>query len=143
MGPQSLEKEAKTMHLLEVLWIPIFRFRLLQRLWATALISVNAAALIFIQSTHAQVVILAGVSGGVAMMTIYANHGFVRLLGIGHVFWIPMLPFLVFNLPDETANPDLYHWVVLLISFNSISLIIDAIDLVRYWRGERQPYYRW
>lgn len=131
------------MHLLEVLWIPLFRFKPIQRVWAILLIGTNCGALLFVQSNYAQIAILAAVAGAITMMVIYASHGFVRLLGIGHIFWIPMLPYFVTHMPDPTSNPSLYMWMTVLIATNCISLVIDAIDLTRFFRGEREPHYYW
>ena len=107
------------MHLLEVLWIPIFRFQSIRRIWAIALVCVNGSAVLFADTVHGQIVILAAVSAAIAMMVIYGNLGFVRLLGIGHVFWVPMIFYFVLNMPDQNADPQLYIWLAILVVINS------------------------
>ncbi len=54
-----------------------------------------------------------------------------------------MNPWLVFNLPSQSESPLLFYWIVCLIAGNSISLVIDTIDLARYLKGEREPQYTW
>ena len=40
----------------------------------------------------------------VIMVVIYSRLGFVRLLGIGHILWIPMLPWMIWELPNGHIN---------------------------------------
>ena len=77
------------------------------------------------------------------MAIIYPMQGFVRLLGVGHFFWFPMIVYFLISLPDKSAHPSLYYWIITLIAFNSISLIVDISDVFRFLRGEPSPYYRW
>ncbi len=132
------------MHLpLEMLGIVLFRFRPLVRVWVIALIAVNLGSLAFIHTQYGLANLLAMIARVGVMMLIYARLGFVRLLGIGHIFWIPMLIWFAFDLPDKQNAPLLYNWVLTLIAFNSVSLVIDAIDVIRYAAGDRSPHYVW
>ncbi len=128
---------------LEMLGIVLFRFRSLPRAWVAALICVNLGSLAFLHTQYGLTTLLATIAGVGVMTVIYARLGFVRLLGIGHIFWIPMLIWFAFDLPDKLSDPLLYYWVLSLIAFNSISLIIDVIDVIRFARGERTPHYAW
>ena len=127
----------------EMLGIVLFRFHVVPRIWAVLLMLVNGGALLFIHTSYGQIALVAVCAAVLAMSIIYARLGFVRLLGVGHVFWIPMLIWFAMDLPDRTAQPWLYHWVICLLVCNSISLVIDTIDMVRFIRGERQPHYSW
>ncbi|MEX0350781.1 MAG: hypothetical protein AB3N15_15270 [Paracoccaceae bacterium] len=131
------------MHAFELLWIVLLRFAPLPRVWAICLIAVNLGALFFLGTYYGRVALLAALAGVAVMIVIYSRLGFVRLLGIGHVFWIPMLIWFASDLPSQQTNPDLYWWVIALMAFNSLSLIIDAVDVLRYLRGERAPHYHW
>lgn len=131
------------MRTFEILWIVLFRFRTLPRLWAMALIVVNAGALFFLDTAYGLAVVGAALAGIAVMAVIHARLGFVRLLGIGHVFWIPMLIWFASDLPDRTAAPLLHDWVITVIVFNLVSLAIDAVDVGRYVAGEREPHYTW
>ena len=127
----------------ELLGIVLFRFQWPARIWAVSLITVNLGSLCFIQSIYAKANLIALSAAVLVMATIYARFGFVRLLGIGHLFWVPMLVWFAWNLPDRTEQPVLHTWVLLLMAFNGISLVIDFVDVVRFIRGEREPYYTW
>ncbi len=131
------------MRALEILWIVLFRFSPLARVWAVCLILVNLSSLLFLDSIYGQLNLAAVCLGVSVMIAIYFRLGFVRLLGIGHIFWIPMIAYILGNPPDKLTDPTLYHWVALLIGFNAISLVIDAIDVTRFVRGERSPHYEW
>lgn len=128
---------------LEMLGIVLLRFRAVPRVWAVALILVNLGSIYFIDTRYGLLNLLAVVAAIGFMAVIYTRLGFVRLLGLGHVTWIPMLLWFAFDLPDKHQDPLLYWWVLSLIAVNSICLVIDAIDVARYVAGERKPHYVW
>lgn len=77
------------------------------------------------------------------MMVIYSKLGFVRLLGIGHIFWVPMIIWFAMDIPVYSDGPAFFYWVLAIIAFNCISLVLDAIDVSRFLLGEREPFYYW
>ena len=131
------------MRTFEILWIVLFRFTLVPRVWACALIVVNGASLFFLDTTYGQVNLAAVLAAIAVMAVIHARLGFVRLLGAGHVFWIPMLIWFASDLPDRSTEPALYYWVVALLVMNTGALIVDAVDLWRFISGDREPHYTW
>lgn len=110
---------------------------------AVDVVAVNVAALFFLPSVYAQVALLTVGVGIVVMAVIYSKLGFVRLLGIGHLLWIPMLPWLFFQLPTVDRESSLYLWLVCLPAVNTACLIIDAVDVARFFAGEKSPHYVW
>lgn len=121
----------------------LFRFRPLARFWAVLLILVNLGALLFLDTWYGRVALAAIIAAVVVMIVIHAKLGFVRLLGIGHLFWIPMLVWFAVDLPNRATHPALWWWVILLMGFNLVSLVIDSIDVWRFIRSERDPHYVW
>ncbi len=110
-------------------------------LWLGLLVAVNVAGSIYFFEALEAKVVLAAFLASVALMTaIFATKGFVRLLGIGHIFWVPMVPWLWIRLNQVGPGDLLGYWIIAVIVMNSISLIIDVIDVFRYLKGERQPY---
>lgn len=87
-------------------------------------------------------VLAAMMLGGMIMAVVYAKLGFVRLLGVGHFHWTPMLVWLYGRLDGARADPAFYYWVLALLAVNSASLIIDIVDVGRYLAGEREPTLR-
>ena len=126
----------------EMLGVVLFRFPLVQRTWAALLIAVNLASVFFLDTRFGQAALASIAVAVVTMLFIHARHGFVRLLGIGHVLWIPMLIWFVAELP--TVEPGLLRtWLIAVIALDAISLVIDTVDVIRWVRGERAPHYSW
>ena len=72
-------------------------------------------------------------------MALFGRFGWVRLLGIGHWPWLLLVPWAWLRLaavPDASLTR---FWLMSLIVLNTGSLLIDAVDVVRYMRGEREP----
>ena len=127
----------------ELLGIVLLRFRLLPRVWAILLIVVNLSSVFFLDTLYGQVAFAVMWVGVVIMVWIYSKLGFVRLLGIGHVFWIPILVCFAMKLPIVSEQGWLSVWLVSLMIGNGISLLIDGIDVGRFVLGERKPHYSW
>ena len=74
-----------------------------------------------------------------ALMTgITAVAGFTRLLGLGHVLWIPQLVFLWGGLADHPAGTAVGLWLRVVIAINAVSLLVDGMDVTRYLSGDRR-----
>ncbi len=110
-------------------------------LWIGLLVAVNVAGPIyFFEVLEAKVVLAAFLASAAFMTAICAAKGFVRLLGIGHIFWVPMVPWLWTRLDQAGPGDLLGYWMIAVMAVNGVSVIIDTIDVVRYVRGEREPY---
>ena len=118
------------------------RYRFPLNLWAVVLVVVNAASAAFLGTTGGRGVFVAAVLAATTMTLIYRRLGFVRLLGIAHAYWVPMLPWLALRL-EGMPGGTLKRWLFLLVLADSFSLLMDAVDIVRYVRGERRPVLRW
>ena len=128
--------------MIEFMTIMLTRFRLISRLWLIALAAANITSLYFIYTTEARVVFGAFVISLIIMTYIYMRLEFVRLLGLGHILWIPMVPWLWIRLfQTQPLNSTFEYWLLIVIVMNTISLVIDAVDVVRYIIGERESYY--
>ncbi len=108
--------------------------------WLAALILVNlAGGLYYFGSLEGKLVVAAFFGAIIVMEAIFTAKGFVRLLGLGHIFWVPLVPWLWIRYADAPADGGFRAWLVAVMLMNTLSLIIDAIDVVRYARGERTP----
>ncbi len=111
--------------------------------WISLLLAANmVGSLLFINTLEGQVVLAALVAGALTQMALFAAKGFVRLLGIGHVFWVPLIPWLWSRLDEGPPSGPFGYWVTAVMILNSMSLLIDVTDVVRYMRGERTPHLR-
>jgi hypothetical protein len=129
---------------IELFGIVLLRFRPVQRIWGIWLVSVNMAALIFIQHVEAQVALAAVSLAALAQALIYQRRRFIRLLGVTHLVWVPMLTWMALRL-DTAANtgPAFRAWLIALLATNALCLAIDTWDAARFVLGERRPHYAW
>jgi len=128
----------------ELFGIVLVRFRPVQRIWGAWLVAVNAASVLFIQHVEAQVALGAVGVAVLAQTLIYQRKRFIRLLGVTHFLWVPMLAWIALRLDTLPKEETAFRvWLILLIATNAVSLAIDAWDATRFIRGERRPYYAW
>ncbi len=117
----------------------MMKFPLVPRIWVMVMIMVNMAALYFIDTLEGQVVIGVFMVSAAMMIIRDAKMGFVKLLGLGHVLWLGLVPWLYFRLDGLTPDTLVHQWVMVVIAINGISLIIDIRDVVQYLKGDRAP----
>ena len=109
------------------------------QLWLGMLIGANLVApLFFLEHVEAQATIAALLISMALMTALTARYGFSRILGLGHVAWIPLIGFLLTRLSEAPANDAFGVWLRVVIGLNATSLVIDAIDVARFVRGERE-----
>ena len=110
--------------------------------WMSLLLLANMVVplFFFVTIVEGQLVLVAFVASALSMMAIFASKGFVRLLGLGHVYWVPLVPWLWTRLPEFPPDDPFAMWIAAVISLNGVSLIIDVRDVGRYLAGERAPY---
>ena len=129
--------------MLKLFGVVFLRFRLVPRLWCVWLVGVNVACLWFITHIEAQVVLAVTAIAVGGQTLIYQRIGFTRILGSTHILWVPMFAWMAMRIDTIVAEPVLANWLLLLFATNMVSLVVDAIDTVRFLHGERAPYYRW
>ncbi len=108
------------------------------RAWVLLLISVNLVTpFFFLEHVEAQAVLVAGALGMVLMTALTARFGFSRIIGVGHIAWVPLLGFVWSQLPDIPATDAFGIWLRAVIVLDVTSLVLDAVDAVRFARGDR------
>ncbi len=108
------------------------------QLWLALLVISNGVIpLFFLNRLEAQVVVLALMASMILMTILTGLSGFTRLLGLGHVFWIPLLYFLWLRLEQNPADDFFGIWMRVLMILNATSLVIDIVDVGRYIAGDR------
>jgi hypothetical protein len=109
------------------------------QLWVMLLVAANlVAALFFLHRLEAQVVLGTFGASMILMTLLTGRFGFTRIVGLGHILWIPMLAFLLMRLGDIPASDAFGIWIRALFVLNGISLVIDAMDAIRYIAGDRR-----
>lgn len=111
------------------------------RIWVGFLGALNVlGGLFFFETTAGKAVLAATVIAFILMLAIFRRHGFVRLLGLGHIVaWGPLLPWLWVRFQEVGAGSLLGVWLLAVVVADGISLAIDVADVIRWWRGERAP----
>jgi hypothetical protein len=100
---------------------------------------VNLASVFFLPRIEASVVLVTGLLAATIMTVLHARLGYVRLVGVGHFVWIPMLVWLGFRMAEIPTGTLFYGWLFTLMVMDSVSLLLDFVDFVRYLRGDRAP----
>ncbi len=116
----------------------LFMMPLPWKMWLSLLIAANVfVPLFYFQQLEAQIV-LGTMAANMALMTFLTSRfGFTRILGLGHIFWIPLLGFLLTRLGNIPAGDAYSAWLRALLVVNSGSLLIDTVDVIRYLAGDR------
>ena len=74
------------------------------QVWVAVLVAANGlGSLFFLGRLEAQVVLISMLVGGMLMTWLTGRFGFTRIVGLGHVVWLPMLVFLVGRLGEIPA----------------------------------------
>ena len=109
--------------------------------WVILLMTVNMIIpLFYLETPEGRVVLASALLGALLQTAIFSSKGFVRLLGIGHIAWVPMVPWLWTRLSFAAEGGVFRYWLIATIVLVSVSLLIDATDVIRYLRGEREPH---
>ncbi len=107
-------------------WIPI---------WLFFLMIINVASLGFWHEPLAKLIFITFMTSAMLMMGLYSRFGFEKILGLGHILWVPLLVYVLTQLPIVEASFKSYL-VVLSISI-AISLAFDITDVWKYFTNRK------
>ena len=105
-------------------WIPV---------WVFFLMIVNVASIGFWDEVLARVIFVTFMLSAMLMMGLYSRFGFEKILGMGHIFWIPLLVYVLMEAP-ATSGAFKGYLITLSISI-MVSLVFDAIDVWKYFES--------
>jgi len=111
-------------------------------LWLTIAMIVTPLILLIFRQTRRDgvVVALSSVAVIVSMQALYAQVGFVRLLGLPHVLiWTPLAIYLALRLWRAPLPRAAQAVIGVFLASIAVSLVFDYIDVVRYIAGDRAP----
>jgi hypothetical protein len=128
---RSIINFMKTMLIMPIHW----------QAWLGILVTANIVVpMFYIHTLEAQVILATAIVGLMVMAFIFSMKGFVRLMGIGHFGWLPLVFWLGMRLEHAPADSLFGYWLMAVIFLDSLSLFIDTADVLRYVKGERQPF---
>jgi hypothetical protein len=134
------------MGMLEVTAIMFLQFPTGLRLWLVCLMSVNMiGSLTFWYTTEGKMTFFVLMASAPLMGYLYQHLGFVRVLGLGHVLWVFLVPWiLVERLPLAEDGSLFQKWLWSLVVIDSISLVLDVKDAHAYLiLGQTEPTLEW
>ncbi len=103
--------------------------------WVFALMVVNLAGAAFWSEPLAKIIVAVFLLSAMLMMGLYAAFGFQRILGLGHVLWIPLLGYLMIHL--QRATGAFAGYLLVLSVCIGISLLFDIRDVWLYALSRR------
>lgn len=98
--------------------------------WVGYLMMINMASLLFWNNELSKIIFFTFLISSMFMMLLYSTFGFKKILGLGHILWIPLIIYIGFNLHLE--NGSFYFYLIVFIISISISLFFDILDVYKY-----------
>ena len=99
-------------------------------LWVYYLVTLNLSSALFWNKPLAKVIFFTFIVSASSIIALYSYFGFEKIMGLGHIYWLPLLFFLFKQVPNFKGHYKNYI-VVLTISI-IISLIFDTVDVWKY-----------
>lgn len=110
--------------------------------WKPWLITLLVANMIlpwfWMDRLEAQVVFGVALLNYFSFVILTGVSGFSRLLGLGHIYWIPLIWFLCLRLDMFQADSTYGLWMRAVIILNAGCLLLDAANVIRYIRGDHE-----
>jgi hypothetical protein len=114
----------------------VFSQPLWVQVWVCWMMLLNTAAVLFLKHKAAKVVLAVWVGNVITMMVLFEMVGYVRLLGLPHVIWWTPLVVYLFSQRRQFPAGLVSTWLWILLFTNSASLVMDYIDVARYFMGD-------
>lgn len=110
------------------------------RVWFWVLLIVNILGpVVFVTRLEAALTLAAYLVASVIIVVMHRRLGWVRILGLGHVLWLALLPWLIHRYLTTDPGGLFGAWLLSVIVVDLVCLALDVGDIVRYARGEREP----
>ena len=107
-------------------WIPV---------WVLILMSINVVSVAFWNEPLAKVIFVTFMLSVMLMMGLYSRFGFEKILGMGHILWIPLLVYVLMEIP--TARDIFKSYLIILSISIAISLVFDIVDVWKYFTDRK------
>lgn len=106
--------------------------------WGAALnVPQLIGGLVFVATIEGQLVLASLILTLVVAGQMHKRTPFSRLIGMCHIPWLALLPWLVYRLQTTEHSVALQIWGYYVAVVIAISLAFDAIDVYRYSKGEK------
>ena len=112
-------------------WIPI---------WVLFLVVINVASVAFWDEPLAKAIFMTFMFSAILILGLYSIFGFAKIMGMGHVPWLPLLVYVLTEIP--TAKNTFKSYLVILATSIAISLVFDIVDVWKYFMSGRRTVSR-
>jgi hypothetical protein len=109
----------------------LFQQPLLVSVWVFWLMLINVASIGFWNEALAKIIFVTFMLSAMLMMGLYSKFGFEKILGFGHILWIPLLVYLLMEL--STTSHDFKNYLIVLSISITVSLAFDIVDVWSYF----------
>ena len=99
--------------------------------WVLFLMIINVASVGFWNEPLAKAIFVTFMLSAMLMMGLYSRFGFEKILGMGHILWIPLLVYVLIEIP--TARDPFKNYLIILTISIVTSLVFDIVDVWRYF----------
>lgn len=99
--------------------------------WVIYLMVINVASVEFWNEPLAKIIFVTFMLSAILMMGLYSRFGFEKILGLGHILWIPLLVYMLMEI--QAANDAFKSYLVILSITFVVSLVFDIIDVWKYF----------
>jgi hypothetical protein len=108
--------------------------------WLMSLLISNMIVPLFFLSAHVEAWVVLGtaLATGAIFIVLTAYSGFSRLLGLGHLPWIPMIVYLILQIDQAPHGTWFVFWLKAVVVLDICSLFLDGANVVRYLMGEHE-----
>jgi len=107
-------------------WVPV---------WVLLLAMVNIASVGFWNEPLAKVIFVTFMLSAMLIMGLYSKFGFEKILGLGHILWIPLLVYVLIEIPSAR---DIFKSYLIILSISIvISLVLDIVDVWKYFTSRK------
>ena len=104
--------------------------------WVFYLMVINMTCLVFWHEPAARIIFFTYFASFILMLSLYTRFGFEKILGLGHVFWVPLLVYVAIQL---WTSEGLFQGYLAVLSLSlTICLTFDVIDVWKYYT-HRKP----
>jgi L-cystine uptake protein TcyP (sodium:dicarboxylate symporter family) len=104
-------------------------------IWVFVLMVVNIASVGFWSEPLARWIFITFMISAMLMMALYSRFGFEKILGLGHILWIPLVGYGFVRLP--MASGPFRSYLIVLLLCNGVSLALDIVDVWKYFAPPR------
>ena len=106
--------------------------------WLISLLAANMIVPLFwMDRFEAQVVFGVALVNYLTFVVLTGLSGFSRLLGLAHVYWIPLIFFLWTRLEMHPIDTAFGIWIRIVIVLDAVSVLLDTVNVIRFCLGDR------